>query len=189
MPTGRGKSLGRAVTDLYGQLFGTRVRSSYQATGWHAQLRELTSTRTGREAADKAGLSPTPRTYLAWLAETRTPNKANRERIANAYRMMQGGFKRSDLEKEIQIKGRVTFRGANGRVDSRVRGAHGTAPLRVDGASGNWDPIAEAWDRGDQSPGIHEDLFIEHVIVPDFGETSEGAWGSAFDGDWYEVTI
>ena len=85
MPTGHGKTLGEALIDLYRQVSAGRARTSYDARGWHAQLRALTDTRAGREAADRAGLAPTARTLLGWLAETTTPNKANREKIAQAY--------------------------------------------------------------------------------------------------------
>lgn len=189
MATGRGRSLGAALIDLYEQLSGQRRRTSYTASGWHAQLRALTSTRAGRAAADQVGLSPTGRTLLAWLAEQQTPNTANRAKIADAYRLLQGGFNRAAVQKEIQIKGQVTFVSANGRRDSRNRGANGTNPLRVDGAGGDWDEIEREWNAGNHGAGQHEDLFVNNVVEPDIGEVSEGSWGSAFDGTWYEVTV
>lgn len=62
-----------------------RPAASYTAKGWHAQLRALTGTARGSAAADRAGLSPTPRTVLGWLSETREPSPANRAKIAEAY--------------------------------------------------------------------------------------------------------
>lgn len=58
---------------------------SMTAKGWHSQLRALTSSRYGSDMADRAGLDPTARTLRAWLSEDRAPNKANQQRIAEAY--------------------------------------------------------------------------------------------------------
>lgn len=58
---------------------------SYRAKGWHPQLFALLGNPRGSAAADRAGLSVTPRTLKAWLSGEREPNKANRERIAQAY--------------------------------------------------------------------------------------------------------
>jgi hypothetical protein len=189
VPTGRGRSLGAAAVDLFERLFGGRVRTSYRAKGWHAQIRELTATAPGRAAADAAGLSPSATTLLAWLAERQVPNKANRELIDKAYRMMRGVFDDREVRKDIRLTGLVSFQSATGRRDSRFRGRGGNAPLLIDGAGGVWEPIAEAWDRGVRDPDTIGYLFIEYVIIPDFGEISEGSWYSAFDGDWYELEI
>lgn len=62
-----------------------RAERAYGAQSWHAKLNELGRTARGREAADRAGLAPTPRTYRAWLGYDRSPNKANRARIDAAY--------------------------------------------------------------------------------------------------------
>lgn len=66
-----------------------RPLKSLTATGWHAQLRAITGTAAGYAAADRAGLGPTNRTLMKWLAEDRTPSKANRERISQAYESMR----------------------------------------------------------------------------------------------------
>jgi len=58
---------------------------SYNAKGWHAQLRALTGSSHGSKLADRAGLDPSARTLRAWLSEDRAPSKANQARIAEAY--------------------------------------------------------------------------------------------------------
>ena len=190
MPTGRGKTLGAAVVDLYRQVSGDRPRRSYTATGWHAQLRALTETRAGLAAAAKVDLSPSRRTLLAWLAERQAPSVANRVKITQAYQMLRVGFNRSAVARDIKITGQVTFVNPNGRRDRRFRGRGGTAPLLVNGRDGDWGrSIEPAWNSGERDTRIHETLFILDVIVPDIGEVSEGSWGSAFDGSWYEVEV
>lgn len=62
-----------------------RPSSSRAAKGWHAQLRELTSTKYGSTAADRAGLNPSARTLRNWLSEANAPSKANQQRIGEAY--------------------------------------------------------------------------------------------------------
>ena len=59
---------------------------SYDAKGWHAQIRALAeSGHRGDDAVDRAGLNVSERTLLAWLSESRAPSKANQDRIAQAY--------------------------------------------------------------------------------------------------------
>lgn len=57
----------------------------YDRKGWHAQLKQLTGTQRGYDAANRAGLSPTARTLREWLGEDRTPNAANQRKIHQAY--------------------------------------------------------------------------------------------------------
>jgi hypothetical protein len=182
--TGRGKSLGAALVNLYDQVAGNR-RTSYTAKGWHAQVRALTNTAAGRVAADAAGLSPSARTLMGWLSQSQTPNAANRSAIGAAYRSLQGGFDRKAVEKPIEIKGRVTFSAR----DSRVRGENGINPLRVDGAGGDWSEVEKLWNAAVRDHGQHLDAFVDGVVEPDIGEVSEGSWSEAFDGDWYEVSV
>lgn len=63
--------------------------TSYRAKGWHAQLRELTGSKYGSTASDKAGLSPSARTVKEWLSESRAPSKANQEKISDAYNALR----------------------------------------------------------------------------------------------------
>jgi hypothetical protein len=66
-----------------------RPATSRRAVGWHAQIRELSETKYGSKAADRAGLNPTARTMRNWLSESQTPSKANREKIASAYEALK----------------------------------------------------------------------------------------------------
>lgn len=63
--------------------------TSYRAKGWHAQLRELTGSKYGSTAADKAGLNPSGRAVKEWLSESRNPSKANQEKISEAYNALR----------------------------------------------------------------------------------------------------
>lgn len=180
MATGRGRSLAEALGDLFAQ--GGRPgghRASYDRIGWRAQFSQLSSTRTGYAAMERAGLGATARTQRGWLTGDTEASKANQGLIAKAYAAMAGGWDRSWETKQYVIRGRVT----QGR-DSRERGFRGTSPLRIDGRSGDWDPIKDAWDQG-AAPDVIGDLFITHVVVNDLGE---GSFPWEFDGDRYEVT-
>lgn len=64
---------------------GAKPLVSYRAKRWDRQLDALLGNRRGEAAAERAGLSVTPRTLKAWLAGEREPNKANRQKIAEAY--------------------------------------------------------------------------------------------------------
>ncbi len=57
--------------------------------GWHAQIKELTRTKAGYAAADRAGLTVTARTLLGWLSGETTPSKANRDKIERASIQLQ----------------------------------------------------------------------------------------------------
>lgn len=196
MTTGRGRTLGHALVNLYDQLSGSTRRTSFKAKGWHAQLRELYSAKVGERgratriaAREAAGMGRVPIKQLTgWLTGRVTPNAANRALIGRAYRQLQGGFNDDALRTEIRISGQVTLY-SNGRRDSRIRGRGGRAPLRVDGTAGTWDRIGDEWDRGNRDPGNHEIYFILDVLEADIGEVSDGSWGTAFDGDWYEVEV
>lgn len=180
MATGKGRSLGAALGDLFvqrGRPGG--LRSTYNRKGWRAQFAQLSSTQAGYRAMERAGLSATTETQTNWLRGRTEASKANQGLIAKAYAAMAGGWDRSWETKTYSIRGRVT----QGN-DSRVRGERGNSPLRIDGRSGEWDPVKDAWDEG-ADPDELGDLFITHVVVPDLGE---GSFPWEFDGDWYEVT-
>lgn len=62
-----------------------RPATSYQAKGWHAQIRALTESKRGSAAADRAGLDPSARTLRRWLSRDAAPSKENQAKIAEAY--------------------------------------------------------------------------------------------------------
>jgi hypothetical protein len=178
MPTGRGGSFGAALRALIDAQGGTY--STYQAKGWHAQLRELSGTERGRTAADAAGLSPSRRTYVAWLSEAQTPSAANRAKIAQAYeRASRRSLPASMRSGTIEIRGQVAF-----GPDVRDRGAKGTAPLRVDASYGDWDEFATVWEAGATDEEL-EEAFIEEIFEAEFGETTETV---EFGGGAYTIS-
>lgn len=181
MASGSGRTLGRALADLFahsGKPGGRR--STYDRTGWQAQFSQMSKTKAGYAAMETAGLSATTRTQRAWLSGDATASQANRSLIAEAYKTMQGGLD-SRLQTAIyKISGRVT----QGQ-DSRERGMGRSAPLRVDGNNGRWDRIEDIWNAG-ADPDDLETQFIEDVVDRDLGE---GSYPWEFDGNWYEVTI
>lgn len=180
MATGRGRSLGGALADLFSQ--GGRAggqRSTYDRKGWRAQFSQLSTTKAGYAAMERAGLSATRETQRNWLSGTTEASKANQGLIAQAYAAMAGGWVPRWETAQYSIKGRLT----QGR-DSRERGYHGNSPLRLDGNLGIWGPIRDAWNDGADEDTI-EELFVEFVVIPNLGE---GSFPWEFDGDRYEVT-
>lgn len=181
MATGNGRSLGQALTALFATAGRPgSPRSTYDRKGWRAQFSQLSSTKSGYAAMERAGLNATTRTQRGWLTGDAEASAENRGRIASAYLAMAGGWNARRWEAaQYVIRGRLT----QGN-DSRERGYHGNSPLRLDGELGDWDPIEQAWDEG-APPDRIEALFIEFVVIPNLGE---GSFPWEFDGDRYEVT-
>ena len=180
MATGRGRTLGEALTALFAT--GGRpgaARSTYDRKGWRAQFAQLSGTKSGYAAMERAGLNATTRTQRGWLSGDVEASPANQSLIAAAYQAMAGGWNTTWQDRQYVIRGRLT----QGN-DSRERGYHGNSPLRLDGRLGQWGPIQRAWDDG-ADPDTIEGLFIEFVVIPNLGE---GSFPWEFDGDRYEVT-
>lgn len=176
--------LGEAFLDALG---GYHRLRSYTATGWHAQLTQLTSTERGREILGRE-MSPQRRTLVGWLSETTTPSRANREAIARAYGATGGRFPRDAPTRIIEISGTV----GNGS-DVRVRGRQGRSPLRVnrdrDDLSRAWSRLADAWDAGTLDADEAEDVLINDIIPADPGLAfaSGGLWD--FPGSDYSIDV
>ncbi len=66
-------------------LAGRGPLRSYKARGWHAQLRQLGSTKRGQEALKAAGWNPSRETLRRYAKDAQAPSKANRAKIADAY--------------------------------------------------------------------------------------------------------
>jgi hypothetical protein len=178
--SGRGTSLGAALVDLFsstGRPGG--VRSSYSAKGWQAQFSQLSSTHEGYEAMRRVGLSASIDTQRAWLSGRRDATPANRGLIAEAYRIMQGGFSASWRDAVFNITGRVTM-----GSDSRDRGNGRHSSFRVEGDQGRWDRIEEAWNAGADADTI-EELFIEDVVIEGVDGISDSI---EFNGTFYVVS-
>lgn len=180
MASGSGRTLGQALTALFAT--GGRPgspRSTYDRKGWRAQFSQLSATKSGYAAMERAGLNATTRTQRGWLTGDTEASATNRGFIAAAYQAMAGGWNPDWQPKQYVIRGRLT----QGN-DSRERGYHGNSPLRLDGRLGQWGPIQRAWDDG-ADPDTIEGLFIEFVVIPNLGE---GSFPWEFDGDRYEVS-
>lgn len=174
MAAGNGRSLGAALVDLWSSKSRTGGgRNSYQAKSWRSQFVQLTGTRDGYRALERAGVSATLDTQRSWLQGRTVARADTQARIADAYRAMQGGFDSTWETAKYDIQGRITM-----GSDSRVR------TLRVDGRPGRWDRIRAEFDAG-ADPDKLEDLFIRDVIEEDIGEGSE-PW--TFNGGSYTVT-
>jgi hypothetical protein len=180
VPAGNGGSLGEALVDLWSA--GGRpggARSTYNRTGWHAQFSQLSRTKAGYAAMERAGLSATIETQRHWLSGSVTPTNRNQGLIEQAYQSMRGGFDPKWKTADHKISGRVTM----GR-DRRDRGTAGSSAFLVEGRDGRWDRIERAWDAG-ADPDEIEDLFIEDVILNAVDGISDSI---EFDGSSYTVT-
>jgi hypothetical protein len=163
---------------LAAQLGGAPRKSSYTAKGWHAQLSKLTATEAGYRAAERAGLSVSKRTLLDWLAEKREPNKANQDKIREAYGSAAGRWPNWD-GRTFYISGTVKF-----GEDVRDRGDGDHAPLMVEGASSSvWDDFRRRWEEG----GMTETDIEDYVI--DLCEDSDIGYAPVFPGTAYTVTM
>jgi hypothetical protein len=178
VPAGNGGTLGEALVDLWST--GGRpggARSSYTAQGWQAQFSQLSRTKAGYSAMERAGLSATIATQRNWLSGSATASRANQGLIEQAYHAMQGGFSAGWKTTEYQISGRVTI-----GADSRDRGNGRHSPLLVDGRDGDWARIEDAWNRG-AGPEELERLFVEDVVLEIDGLSDD----IEFDGSSYTV--
>ena len=165
---GHGPSLGAALLDLAAGQGGRK--STYEAKGWHAQLRALTGSERGLSFLDQFGPDVRQtRTLTAWLAEERTPTKANQAKIHEAYEAAaRKAFPESMKHGTLEITGLV----GTGNDFRERGGSSGRQPFRIDADSGDWDAIEEAWEDGTLDAELFEDLFISDVVEEDIGEGS-----------------
>ncbi|MFD4589057.1 hypothetical protein [Streptomyces sp. NPDC058434] len=192
MSTGTGDSLGTALNELLRdhQVQPLRRLSTYHAKHWHAQLSRLTKTPRGYEALERAGLSVRPETLIKWLSDAEYNVRPKyREVIHAAYESAAAvpadPIPQSFKDGQFEITGVVRT-----GDDERVRGGvtssgRITAPLRIDGRSGNWVEIERKWAAGELDDDSFENDFIDHVIIEDIGEGTDG-WD--FPGTLYTVT-
>ncbi|WP_432106036.1 transcriptional regulator [Streptomyces sp. bgisy091] len=134
--------------------------------GLAARLRYLTKTDAGYEAMDRAGIHVSPRTLMAWLAEERTPNKANRSRLDAAYWDLRRRNVATDLKHRLNNEGRGTRVEINPVDQSRVERRHQReVASRSINVRGVWDRAVDAW--------LEEDLAeldtIWDQIIEDIG--------------------
>ncbi|MFD4693220.1 transcriptional regulator [Streptomyces sp. NPDC058463] len=114
--------------------------------GLTARLRYLTKTDAGYEAMDRAGIHVAPRTLIAWLAEERTPNKANRTRLDAAYWDLRRRNVATDLKHRLNNDGRGTRVEINPVDQSGVERKHQRdVASRSINVRGVWDRAVDAW--------------------------------------------
>ncbi|MET8680045.1 hypothetical protein ABZW18_21290 [Streptomyces sp. NPDC004647] len=188
-----GDSLGAALNQLLRDQGVQPLRrlSTYHAKHWHAQLSQLTHTRRGYEALERAGLTVRPETLIKWLSDPEyNVRRSYREIIHASYEnaavIPADPIPQSFKDGQFEITGWVKT-----GDDERFRGGLNdtgriTAPLRIDGRSGNWVEIERKWAAGELDDESFEDAFIEYVIIEDIGEGTEG-WD--FPGTSYTVTV
>ncbi|MFJ3973350.1 transcriptional regulator [Streptomyces parvus] len=114
--------------------------------GLAARLNYLTKSDAGYEAMDRAGVHVSPRTLMAWLAEERTPNKANLARLDAAYWDLRRRNVAADLKHRLNNGGRGTRVEINpvnqGGVEQKYR--RDLAPRSIN-VRGVWDRAVDAW--------------------------------------------
>ncbi|MFD7859141.1 transcriptional regulator [Streptomyces microflavus] len=115
-----GKALGIALERMVSGI-SSPVESE---RGLAARLNYLTKTDAGYEAMDRAGIHVSPRTLMAWLAEERTPNRANLARLDAAYWDLRRRNVAADLKRRLHNGGRGTRVEINPVNESRVDRKH-----------------------------------------------------------------
>ncbi|MGV0101461.1 transcriptional regulator [Streptomyces californicus] len=114
--------------------------------GLAARLNYLTRSDAGYEAMDRAGVHVAPRTLMAWLAEERTPNKANLARLDAAYWDLRRRNVAADLKARLNNNGRGTRVEINpvaqGGVERKYQ--RDLAPRSIS-VRGVWDRAVDAW--------------------------------------------
>ncbi|MEV7275158.1 transcriptional regulator [Streptomyces bacillaris] len=114
--------------------------------GLAARLNYLTKSDAGYEAMDRAGIHVSPRTLMAWLAEERTPNKANLARLDAAYWDLRRRNVATDLKNRLNNGGRGTRVEINPVNQTGVEQKYrrDLAPRSVN-VRGVWDRAVDAW--------------------------------------------
>lgn len=148
---GSGPTLGAAMVAAFTDVPGSRVRP---ARSTKAKLGQLTRSRRGRDALDDAGPRVTRRTLLAWLAGTRSPNKANAAAVDRAYSQY------SQWPRVATATGVITgwIKVSN---DTRHRTIH------IDHKRGSWTNLDREWRKSRPNPDEIELLYIIDVILRD----------------------
>ncbi|MFI1532299.1 MULTISPECIES: transcriptional regulator [Streptomyces] len=118
--------------------------------GLAARLNYLTRSDAGYEAMDRAGIHVSPRTLMAWLAEERTPNKANLTRLDAAYWDLRRRNVATDLKHRLNNNGRGTRVEINPVNQTGVEQKYqrDLAPRSIN-VRGVWDRAVDAWMNDD----------------------------------------
>lgn len=119
------------------------------ARGLAARLKYLTATDRRLAAAREAGLTVTPKTLKAWQRGMRKPNKANLQRIEQAYRQVRRDNVVRDLIRRLNRDGRGTVVEIHPLNQSQVSRPR-QRPIEFRRLTvRHWDRIVRAWGNGD----------------------------------------
>ncbi|WP_331728840.1 transcriptional regulator [Streptomyces canus] len=146
-----GKPGGEAISERLTELAGGIKSSAASERGLEARLKYLTNSPAGYQAMERAGISVTPRTLIAWLAGDRDPNKANRGRLDAAYADLRRRNVAKSLKKRLSNNGR----GTRVEVHPVNQGSVPTPrqrPLdvrKVNIRPSQWDRLVDQWADGD----------------------------------------
>lgn len=146
-----GKPGGEAIAERLTELAGGLKLSATSERGLEARLKYLTNSPAGYQAMERAGISVTPRTLIAWLSGDRDPNKANRGLIDAAYADLRRRNVAKSLKKRLNNNGRGT------RVEVHPINQAGVVPSRqrdlevrkVNIRPSQWDRLVDQWAAGD----------------------------------------
>ncbi|MDX2854585.1 transcriptional regulator [Streptomyces sp. PA03-3a] len=177
----RGKRGGHAISERLDELAGGIKSDASSERGLEARLKYLTNSPAGYQAMERAGVSVTARTLIAWLSGDRDPSKANAGRIDAAYRDMRRRNIAKTMKKRLSNDGRGTRVEVHPVDQSRVPD-HKQRDLnvrRIKIRPAQWDQLVDAWAAGDiASMDDIWDGIAEDTIGSDWGAyTTVGAIG------------
>ena len=136
-----GREMDRQVTGLASPVESER--------GLAARLRYLTDSRAGYAAMERAGISVTPRTLMAWLAEERLPSRRNLRRIDAAYWDLRRRHLAATWKRRLAQRGtRIEIQPVDQRdVQRRHPGRARDISVRRITVRGHriWDDIVDGW--------------------------------------------
>lgn len=133
-----------------------------QARGLAARLNYLTASPRRLQAARAAGLDVTPKTLSAWQRGMRNPNKANLQRIEQAYRQVRRDNVIRDLTRRLNRDGRGTVVEIHPLNQSQVARPR-QRPVEFRRLTiRHWDRIVRAWGHGDDD-GM-ESAWIDEIV-------------------------
>lgn len=147
------RQLDRLVTFIASPITTTR--------GLMARLRYLTATPARRAAARAAGLTVTDRTVRQWQRGMRKPNKANLQRIEEAYRDVRRQNVERHLVQRLNRDGRGTRVEIHPLNQSQVDRPHQRAVGYRHVNIRRWDPLVHAWAAGDHE-AMH-DAWVDSI--------------------------
>jgi hypothetical protein len=125
--------------------------------GLAARLRYLTKSSAGYDAMNTAGLDVTARTFMAWLAEERTPNQANLARIEAAYTDLHNRNMAASIRKRLDNSGHGTRIEIHPIDQTTVPTEHQRA-LRIRKVNirpAEWGRLVDQWAASD-IPGMND---------------------------------